>query len=37
MDAYKRRRGRNFPTLTETLAVLRALGYRKADAPPADA
>lgn len=29
MDAYKSRNGRRFPTLRETLAVLKSLGYRK--------
>ena len=30
MQEYKKSSGRMFPTLTETLEVLRGLGYRKA-------
>ncbi|HUG93749.1 MAG TPA: hypothetical protein VML55_23165 [Planctomycetaceae bacterium] len=29
MDEYKRRSGRQFPTWSEVLEVLRAMGYRK--------
>ncbi|MBI4880139.1 MAG: hypothetical protein HY812_10850 [Planctomycetes bacterium] len=30
IDAFKRSTGRNFPTWTEVLEILRSLGYRKA-------
>jgi hypothetical protein len=33
MDDYKRRSGRQFPTWSEVLEVLRDLGYRKVAAP----
>jgi hypothetical protein len=33
MDEYKRRSGRQFPTWSEVLEVLRSLGYRKVEAP----
>ena len=33
MDDYKRRSGRQFPTWSEVLEVLRALGYRKVAEP----
>ena len=33
MDEYKRRAGRQFPTWSEVLEVLRDLGYRKVAAP----
>lgn len=33
MDAYKRVNHRAFPTLRETLHVLRSLGYRRLDEP----
>ena len=33
MDDYKRRSGRQFPTWSEVLEVIRDLGYRKV-APP---
>jgi hypothetical protein len=35
MAEYKRRSGRQFPTWSEVLEVLRALGYAKPDDPPA--
>ncbi len=35
MDEYKRRSGRQFPTWSEVLEVLRSLGYRKV-APPSE-
>ena len=35
MDDYKRRSGRQFPTWSEVLEVLRSLGYRKV-APPSE-
>jgi hypothetical protein len=31
MDEYKRRSGRQFPTWSEVLEVLRAMGYRKVE------
>ena len=33
MDDYKRRSGRQFPTWSEVLEVLRALGYRQVEEP----
>jgi len=33
MDAYQRANDRSFPTCSEVLAVVRALGYRKTAAP----
>ena len=33
MDVYKRRSGRQFPTWSEVLEVLRAMGYRKVAEP----
>jgi hypothetical protein len=33
MDDYKRRSGRQFPTWSEVLEVLRDLGYRKVAEP----
>ncbi len=33
MDDYKRRSGRQFPTWSEVLEVLRAMGYRKVAEP----
>jgi hypothetical protein len=33
MDDYKRRSGRQFPTWSEVLEVIRDLGYRKTAAP----
>ena len=33
MDDYKRRSGRQFPTRSEVLEVLRAMGYRKVAEP----
>jgi hypothetical protein len=36
MDAYKRASGRMFPTCSEVLEVIRALGYVKVPADPAD-
>ncbi|MEM7812724.1 MAG: hypothetical protein AAF532_14710 [Planctomycetota bacterium] len=33
MDDYKRRAGRQFPTWSEVLEVLRAMGYRKVAEP----
>jgi len=33
MDEYKRRAGRQFPTWSEVLEVLRAIGYRKVAEP----
>ena len=33
MDDYKRRSGRQFPTWSEVLEVMRSLGYRKVAAP----
>lgn len=33
MDEYKRRSGRQFPTWSEVLEVLRAMGYRKVEEP----
>jgi hypothetical protein len=33
MNEYKKRSGRNFPTWSEVLEVLRALGYEKVAAP----
>ena len=33
MDDYKRRSGRQFPTWSEVLEVLRAMGYRKVEEP----
>ena len=33
MDEYKRRSGRQFPTWSEVLEVIHALGYRKVEAP----
>jgi hypothetical protein len=36
MDAYKRASGRMFPTCSEVLEVIRALGYVKAALDPAD-
>ena len=38
MDAYKRSSGRMFPTCSEVLEVIRALGYEKqcSDSPPPD-
>ncbi len=33
MDDYKRRSGRQFPTWSEVLEVLRSLGYRKVAEP----
>ena len=33
MDEYKRRSGRQFPTWSEVLEVLRAMGYRKVAEP----
>src|SRR5207244_9186075 len=35
MDQYKRSNRRPFPTWSEVLEVLRALGYRKVEAPAA--
>ena len=35
MDQYKRANRRPFPTWSEVLEVLRALGYRKTEAPTA--
>jgi hypothetical protein len=35
MDQYKRANRRPFPTWSEVLEVLRALGYRKVEAPTA--
>jgi hypothetical protein len=35
MDLYKRANRRPFPTWSEVLEVLRALGYRKVEAPTA--
>jgi hypothetical protein len=35
MDLYKRNNRRPFPTWSEVLEVLRALGYRKVEAPTA--
>ncbi|NOX52931.1 MAG: hypothetical protein GXP27_00530 [Planctomycetes bacterium] len=35
MDEYKRRSGRQFPTWSEVLEVIRSLGYRKV-APPSE-
>jgi hypothetical protein len=37
MDEYKRKSGRMFPTWSEVLEVVRALGYAKPDAPAAEA
>jgi hypothetical protein len=36
LDAYKRRSGRMFPTCSEILEVVRALGYAKAAARESD-
>lgn len=36
MDQFKQRTGKKFPTLTETLAVVKSLGYRKRPAPAVD-
>ena len=33
MDDYKRRSGRQFPTWSEVLEVMRSLGYRQVAAP----
>jgi hypothetical protein len=33
MDTYKRQSGRQFPTWSEVLEVLRSLGYRKVEEP----
>ncbi len=33
MDIYKRRSGRQFPTWSEVLEVLRSMGYRKVEEP----
>ncbi len=33
MEMYRRTRHRKFPTCAETLAVLKALGYRKIEPP----
>jgi len=33
MDDYKRRSGRQFPTWSEVLEVLRAMGYRQVAEP----
>jgi hypothetical protein len=33
MDLYKRRSGRQFPTWSEVLEVIRNLGYRKVEPP----
>jgi hypothetical protein len=33
LDQYKRANGRMFPTCSEILEVIRALGYQKCDAP----
>ncbi|MBI1311180.1 hypothetical protein GC176_07720 [bacterium] len=33
MNDYKRRSGRQFPTWSEVLEVLRAMGYRKVEEP----
>lgn len=33
MDDYKRQSGRQFPTWSEVLEVLRSIGYRKVEAP----
>ncbi len=33
MDTYKRRSGREFPTWSEVLEVIRSLGYRKVAEP----
>ena len=33
MDDYKRKSGRQFPTWSEVLEVLRAMGYRKVEEP----
>ncbi|MCH7685417.1 MAG: hypothetical protein IH899_01835 [Planctomycetes bacterium] len=33
MDTYKRQSGRQFPTWSEVLEVLRSLGYRKVEQP----
>ena len=33
MDDYKRKSGRQFPTWSEVLEVMRSLGYRKVEAP----
>ncbi len=33
MDEYKRRSGRQFPTWSEVLEVVRSLGYRKVADP----
>jgi hypothetical protein len=37
MDDYKRRSGRMFPTCSEILEVVRALGYERRPQPPAEA
>ena len=34
LDDYKRRSGRMFPTCSEILEVIRAIGYEKRPAPP---
>jgi hypothetical protein len=34
MDSYKRRTGKQFPTLSETLHVLRSLGYERKKPEP---
>lgn len=36
MDAYKRRTGKQFPTLSDTLGVLKSLGYQKRSEPVYD-
>ncbi len=33
MDLYKRRSGRQFPTWSEVLEVIRSMGYRKVEEP----
>ena len=33
MDEYKRRSGRQFPTWSEVLEVIRSMGYRKVAEP----
>jgi hypothetical protein len=35
MNEFKKRSGRNFPTWSEVLEVLRVLGYEKVAAPVA--
>jgi hypothetical protein len=36
MDRFKREKRKPFPTWSEVLAVLKALGYRKVSAAPAE-